>query len=128
MKQKYWFLILLLVLALAVASCATSTEAEEGGSAEAADVTESVETDAPDDEAAAEEASQPEEAEEPEQEEEVVEPTLDSGVAETAGEAICLVTGSRFVKDPNLPAVTEADWAEGADAPVLTIIEYSDFQ
>ncbi|HSN94461.1 MAG TPA: peptidylprolyl isomerase [Anaerolineaceae bacterium] len=67
----------------------------------------------------------------------VVLPTQDSRLKDDQGRMICTVYPGMFsgelsdqekaaIKD--IPAITEADWQMGAEKPVLTILEYSDFQ
>ncbi len=49
-----------------------------------------------------------------------------------SGPASCQVVSAVPTPDPtsqaSLPAITSADWSNGADAPFMTIIEYADFQ
>jgi cyclophilin family peptidyl-prolyl cis-trans isomerase/protein-disulfide isomerase/predicted small secreted protein len=67
----------------------------------------------------------------------VVLPTQDTRLKDDQGKMICTIYPAMFsgelsdqekaiVKD--IPAITEADWQMGAEKPVLTILEYSDFQ
>jgi cyclophilin family peptidyl-prolyl cis-trans isomerase/protein-disulfide isomerase/predicted small secreted protein len=67
----------------------------------------------------------------------VVLPTQDTRLKDDQGRMICTIYPAMFsgelsegeksaIKD--IPAITEADWQMGAENPVLTILEYSDFQ
>ncbi len=67
----------------------------------------------------------------------VILPTQDTRLKDDQGKMICTVYPAMFsgemseqekalVKD--VPAITEDDWQMGAETPVLTILEYSDFQ
>ena len=67
----------------------------------------------------------------------VILPTQDTRLKDDQGKMICTVYPGMFsgelsdqekalVKD--IPAITDADWQMGAETPVLTILEYSDFQ
>jgi len=67
----------------------------------------------------------------------VVLPTQDTRLKDDQGKMICTVYPAMFsgelseqekalVKD--IPAISDADWQTGAENPVLTILEYSDFQ
>lgn len=67
----------------------------------------------------------------------VILPTQDTRLMDDQGKMICTIYPAMFagelseqekalVKD--VPAITDADWQMGAENPVLTILEYSDFQ
>ncbi len=67
----------------------------------------------------------------------VVLPTQDTRLKDEQGKMICTVYPAMFsgemseqekalVKD--IPAISDADWRMGSENPVLTILEYSDFQ
>lgn len=67
----------------------------------------------------------------------VVLPTQDTRLKDDQGKMICTIypamfsgelseQDKAFIKD--IPAITDADWQMGAENPIITILEYSDFQ